>query len=443
MKWGVPVPIDGADDKVLYVWFDAPIGYISATKELLPNNWEDYWKNSESRLVHFIGKDNIVFHCIIFPAMLMQQGEYILPQDIPANEFLNLEGQKLSTSRNWAVWLHEYLEDFSGKQDVLRYVLCATAPETKDNDFTWRDFQARNNNELVAVLGNFMNRVYVLVGKNYDGAIPSISGRQAPDEAVLRMYSEQFAEIKEALSKYRFRDALNALMGMARLGNKYLADEEPWKKAKTDPERAAVILGVACRLAAFLGQVMGPFIPFTADRVMKSFGQEKMGWKDLDSLDWTSWLEGQSLTNPGLLFEKIEDETIEQQLEKLNAHRKEQPQKPLNVPPMKDLIEFDDFQKMDIRVGRVLTAERVPKTDKLIQMRVDTGVDERTVISGIAEHYAPEDMVGKQVTILLNLKPRKIRGIESQGMLLFAEDENGRLHITAPSEELSPGSSIG
>lgn len=442
MDWGVPVPVEGADGKVLYVWFDAPIGYISASKELMPDSWESYWKDSESRLVHFIGKDNIVFHCIIFPGMLMEHGEYLLPDSVPANEFLNLEGQKISTSRNWAVWLHEYLEDFPDKQDVLRYVLCATAPETKDNDFTWKDFQQRNNSELVAILGNFLNRVFVLVNKYYDGQIPSVEGWTESDQSVWSEFMGQLDKVERSVRAYRFREALNEFMNMARAGNKYLADEEPWKKYKTDPARAAVILGLAARMSAVIGQSAGAFLPFTAARILGAFNIPEMPWKEIQSIDATTWLNNSSVTNPGLLFEKIEDEAVEAQLAKLEKNRKEETPKS-KFAPVKEEVAFDDFQKMDIRVAKILSAERVPKTDKLLKLEVDTGVDKRTVVSGIAEYFQPEDVVGRSVPILMNLAPRKIRGIVSQGMLLFGENPAEQLMWVSPDNDLPAGSTIG
>ncbi len=444
MEWGVPVPLEGAEGKVLYVWFDAPLGYISATKELLPNDWEKYWKDKDSRLVHFIGKDNIVFHCIIFPGMLMAQGDYILPDAVPANEFLNLEGQKISTSRNWAVWLHEYLADFPEKQDVLRYALCASAPETKDNDFTWKDFQSRNNSELVAILGNFLNRVYVLIQKNFEGKVPALSVLSETEKEVFDSFHKAPETIGKSIENYRFREALAECMVLARMGNKYLADAEPWKVIKTDEAAAAHILGVAARLAAFIGQCIEPFLPFTSIKILNSFHLSEMQWQDLSSLDWPSFLKEVNIEYPGLLFDKLEDDVIELQLQKLEENKvQKRAEASITIAAAKEAVEFDDFQKMDIRVATILSAERVPKTDKLMKLLVDTGVDQRTVVSGIAEHFSAEELIGKQASILLNLKPRKIKGIESQGMLLFAEDPSGKLHLLSPNSEIPAGSSIG
>jgi methionyl-tRNA synthetase len=440
MEWGVPVPLKDAKGKVLYVWFDAPIGYISASKELMPDNWEDYWKDPNSRLVHFIGKDNIVFHCIIFPGMLMEHGDFNLPDAVPANEFLNLEGQKISTSRNWAVWLHEYLEDFPNKQDVLRYVLCASAPETKDNDFTWKDFQQRNNSELVAILGNFLNRVFVLIDKYYQGALPEVSAWTSSDEETWKSFVANLEKVEKSVRSYRFREGLSDFMQLARMGNKYLADEEPWKVVKQDPERAAVVLALAARMSAFIGQTAGFFLPFTAERILGAFGLEEMSWKELQTINPLQWLNGVSIQNPGLLFEKIEDEAVEHQLKKLEENKK-QNQGP-KLKPAKAEVSFEDFQSMDIRVARVISAERVPKTDKLIKLEVDTGIDKRTVVSGIAHYFDPTELVGRQVPILMNLAPRKIKGIVSQGMLLFAENPEGELKWMMPEEEVAAGSVI-
>ena len=442
LDWGIRVPVKGGEDKVLYVWFDAPIGYISATKELMPDQWRSYWQDPDSRLVHFIGKDNIVFHCIVFPAMLMAHGSYNLPEAVPANEFLNLEGQKISTSRNWAVWLHEYLEDFPGKQDVLRYVLCATAPETKDNDFTWKDFQQRNNSELVAILGNFLNRVFVLNDKYYGGQLPNMDGSSDFEEAAWAEFMAHADRMEASIGAYRFREALGEFMGLARTGNKYLAEQEPWKKIKTDPERAAVILALAARMAAFIGQAAEAFLPFTAARIRNAFGMDLMSWEELKKIDPAKWLEGLSTENPGLLFDKIEDEKMDEQRARLMQSEAEQSAAPA-VDPQKETVDFESFQKMDIRVAQILSAERVPKTDKLLKFEVDTGLDRRTVVSGIAEFFDPKDLVGKRVPILMNLAPRKIRGIESEGMLLFGEDSEGSLKWVEPDAELPAGSSIG
>jgi methionyl-tRNA synthetase len=441
LDWGVPVPIEGAEGKVLYVWFDAPIGYISATRELLPSDWETYWKDPETKLVHFIGKDNIVFHCIIFPAILMQHGDYILADNVPANEFLNLEGNKISTSRNWAVWLHEYLSDFPGKQDVLRYALTATMPETKDNDFTWKDFQQRNNNELVADLGNLVNRVVVLTNKYYQGTVPSNVALTAEDEQALANAREAVARMGESVERYRFREALQEMMTVARIGNKYLADQEPWKKQKTDPERAAAIMFTALQLTGILAVVIEPILPFTALKLRGMLALDTdQKWEEANNNLLTG---GHQIGKPELLFEKIEDEIVEAQREKLLATKEEN--KPINTKIMsaKDTITFDDFQKMDIRIGKVLEAEQVPKTDKLLKMTIDTGLDKRTVVSGIAQHYSAEEMVGKQVTILVNLAPRKIRGVESQGMILMAENAEGNLAmISSDMEDINPGATI-
>jgi methionyl-tRNA synthetase len=442
LDWGIRVPVKGGEDKVLYVWFDAPIGYISASKELMPDQWRSYWQDPDSRLVHFIGKDNIVFHCIVFPAMLMAHGSYNLPEAVPANEFLNLEGQKISTSRNWAVWLHEYLEDFPGKQDVLRYVLCATAPETKDNDFTWKDFQQRNNSELVAILGNFLNRVFVLTDKYYGGQLPDLDGSSDSEQAAWAEFTAHADRMEASIGAYRFREALGEFMGLARIGNKYLAEQEPWKKIKTDPERAAVILALAARMAAFIGQAAEAFLPFTAARIRNAFGMELMSWEELKKIDPAKWLKGVSAANPGLLFDKIEDGKMDEQRARLTQSEAEQSTAPA-VDPQKETVDFESFQRMDIRVAQILSAERVPKTDKLLKFEVDTGLDRRTVVSGIAEFFDPKDLVGKRVPILMNLAPRKIRGIESEGMLLFGEDSEGSLKWVEPDAGLSPGSSIG
>lgn len=439
LDWGIKVPLKDAEGKVLYVWFDAPIGYISATKELLGADWEKYWKDEDTSLIHFIGKDNIVFHCIIFPAMLMEHGEYILPDQVPANEFLNLEGKKISTSRNWAVWLHEYLQDFEGKQDALRYTLCANAPETKDNDFTWKDFQARNNNELVAVFGNFVNRVLVLMQKYYDGQIPAPGELTTEDDAVLTAMSEAPGKIGESLNKFRFREALNLYMGIARMGNKYLADEEPWKKFKTDPERTQTIMYVAAQVCAQLSQLGEPFLPFTAGKLREYLGVELRQWEACTTR--TLLPAGSKVEKGELLFQKVEDEAVEKQLEKLNATR-EEPAKKSTMPALKEEITYDDFMKMDIRTGTILEAERVPKTDKLLKLKVDIGIEQRTVVSGIAEYFDPEKIIGQQVSVLANLAPRKIRGVESKGMILMAEDGDGKLVFASPSDKIEDGSSV-
>ena len=440
LDWGVPVPVEGAEGKVLYVWFDAPIGYISNTKELLPDSWEKYWKDPETKLVHFIGKDNIVFHCIIFPAMLKAEGSYILPDNVPANEFLNLEGDKISTSRNWAVWLHEYLNDFPGKQDVLRYVLTANAPETKDNDFTWKDFQARNNSELVAILGNFINRAVVLTHKFFDGKVPARNGLTDYDTATLAEISKIKADIENNLNNYRFRDAQKEAMNLARLGNKYLAETEPWKLAKTDMERVATIMNVALQIAANIAVAFEPFLPFSAAKIRRILHMENCQWNMLGN---DNLLEaGKELAEPELIFEKIEDDAIEAQIKRLADIKEANKRNNWQAAPIRENIEFDDFTKLDIRVGKVLECTKVPKADKLLQFRIDDGLGGRTIVSGIAQHYAPEDLVGKQVCFVANLAPRKLRGIESQGMILSAEDADGKLVVITPAGEVAPGSEV-
>ncbi|NDA06167.1 MAG: methionine--tRNA ligase [Flavobacteriia bacterium] len=442
LDWGVPVPVEGADGKVLYVWFDAPIGYITATQELFGADWETWWKDEETRLVHFIGKDNIVFHCLIFPAILMQHGGYILPQDVPANEFLNLEGEKLSTSRNWAVWLHEYLAEFPGKQDSLRYALCATMPETKDNDFTWADFQQRNNSELVAILGNLVNRVMVLNHKYCEGKVP-VSGSAPEDLEALGAIAIQTAKVSSALEAYRFREALTEAMNLARVGNKYLADAEPWKVVKTDPARAAEILGTATQIMAALGVVFEPFLPFSAAKIRAMLGMELADWSLLAGTSLVP--AGQTLSEPALLFEKIEDEAMDAQRAKL-VKPVEIPVQPVEtsaIPPIAGNIDYDQFAGLDLRVATILEATKVPKADRLLQLTLDTGVDRRTVLSGIAEHFAPEDVVGRQVVLLANLAPRTIRGVESQGMILMAENpETGKLEFLQPGAALPAGATI-
>ncbi len=446
LDWGIPVPVEGADGKVLYVWFDAPIGYISATKDLTPE-WETYWKDPETKMVHFIGKDNIVFHCIVFPAMLRAHGGYNLPENVPANEFLNLEGDKISTSRGWAVWLDEYLKEFEGKQDVLRYALCATAPETKDNDFTWKDFQTRNNSELVAILGNFVNRALVLIGKYFDGKVPTRDDLTQTDRDTLSQIATFRAAVEKNLETYHFREALFEMMNIARLGNKYLADEEPWKVIKTDEQRTATILNVAVQIVASLSIAMEPFLPFSAEKLRKMLGIEKIEWNRLG--DDELLVVGHSLGKAELLFEKIEDEVIEAQVAKLTAIRQKRDEEAAagepesRIEPQKATIEYDDFAKLDIRVGKVLEAELVPKTDKLMKLTVDTGIDVRTIVSGIAQHFSVEQMVGRQVTVLVNLAPRKMRGIESEGMLLFASDaDSGKLINVTADAEITAGSSV-
>ncbi len=439
LDWGVPVPVEGASGKVLYVWFDAPIGYISATKELTPD-WEKYWKDPETRMIHFIGKDNIVFHCIIFPAMLKAEGSYILPDNVPANEFLNLENDKISTSRNWAVWLHEYLEDFPGKQDVLRYTLCANAPETKDNDFTWKDFQARNNNELVAILGNFVNRTLVLTNNYYDGKVPQRGITDENDNRVLSEISVIKKNVENSLETFRFREALKEAMNLARLGNKYLADAEPWKVIKTDPERVKTILNISLQITANLTIVLEPFLPFSMEKLRKWLDIVNQPWDDAGRDDL---LKPDHLINkPGLLFEKIEQEEIDRQISKLESSRKANESASLKVLPSKDPVTFDDFSRVDIRTATILEAEKVPKTIKLLKLKIDTGLDIRTIVSGIAEYYEPESIIGKHISIVANLEPRKIKGIESKGMILMAEDKDGRLVLVSPVDKVSNGSAI-
>ena len=440
LDWGIPVPVEGADGKVLYVWFDAPIGYISATKELTPD-WEKYWKSEDTKLVHFIGKDNIVFHCIVFPSMLKAHGEYILPENVPSNEFLNLEGDKISTSRNWAVWLHEYLEDMPGKEDVLRYVLCANAPETKDNDFTWKDYQARNNNELVAVLGNFVNRALVLTQKYYGGVVPACGEKTEYDNQTIAELSTIKASLENNIENYRFREALKDAMNFARIGNKYLADSEPWKLIKTDTERVKTILYIALQITANIATAIEPFMPFSAAKILSMLAVEKFGWDSLGSMELVA--EGHTIGTPSLLFEKIEDETIQRQRDKLEATKAANAAAEVKAEPQKEECTFDDFQKMDIRVSTILAAEKVAKTKKLLKLTVDTGIDQRTIVSGIAEHFTPEELVGQQVLVLVNLQPRELKGILSQGMILMAEDATGKLRLVQPSEAVKAGSMVG
>jgi len=439
LDWGVPVPVDGATGKVLYVWFDAPIGYISATKELTAD-WEKYWKDDETKMVHFIGKDNIVFHCIIFPAMLKAEGSYILPENVPANEFLNLENDKISTSRNWAVWLHEYLQDFPGKQDVLRYALCANAPETKDNDFTWKDFQSRNNNELVAILGNFINRTLVLTNNYYEGRVPERGKASPDDELALSEIDIIKGNVETSLETYRFREALKEAMNLARLGNKYLADAEPWKVIKTDPERVKTIMNVALQITANLSVICEPFLPHSMSTLRRWLNFSEMNWNKAGSKDLLA--PGHTINKPELLFEKIEDEVITKQIDKLLATKKANEAADSKVLPGKSAITFDDFSRIDIRTATILEAEKVPKTTKLLKLRIDTGIDIRTIVSGIAEYYEPEAIIGRQISIVANLEPRKIKGIESQGMILMAEDNDGKLIMVTPSEKVSNGSLI-
>lgn len=439
LDWGVPVPLDEAEGKVLYVWFDAPIGYISATKELTPQ-WEKWWKDSKTKMVHFIGKDNIVFHCIIFPAMLKADGTYILPDNVPANEFLNLEGDKISTSRNWAVWLHEYLEEFPGKEDVLKYVLTANAPETKDNDFTWKDFQIRNNNELVAVLGNFVNRALVLTQKYYEGIIPQPGELIETDKDALAQISAIKAEVEKSIGQYRFREALKFAMDLARLGNKYLADAEPWIVVKTNPERVKTIMYISLQITANLTVIFAPFLPFSMDKLRGFLNMEELNWSNLGRTDLLP--AGHKVNTPELLFEKIEDSVIEKQVNKLLETKKANEAANATVIPAKENCTFDDFNKMDIRTGTILEAERVPKTKKLLKLKIDTGIDKRTVVSGIAEYYNPEEIIGQQVSILVNLEPKELKGIQSQGMILMAQDADGSLKFVTPVQPVKNGSEV-
>lgn len=449
LDWGIPVPVPGAAGKVLYVWFDAPIGYISSTKEWAARegkDWEPYWKDSETQLVHFIGKDNIVFHCIIFPAMLQAEGSYILPTQVPANEFLNLEGHKLSTSRNWAVWLHEYLEAFPNQQDVLRYVLTANAPETKDNDFTWKDFQARNNNELVAIYGNFINRVVVLTQKYYGGSVPTPGELHEGDLQVLEQVKHYPAVLAHSIEKYRFREAQNEMMNLARLGNKYLADEEPWKTFKTDPERTQTVLYVALQIATALAVVSEPFLPFTSQKLKTILALATPVTWDAISTHPILLSPGHVLGESQLLFSKIEDEAIQQQIDQLQATKTSnqmQQQAAPALPAPKETITYDDFAKMDLRVGTIMEAEKMPKADKLLVLKIDTGLDVRTIVSGIAESFSPEEIIGKKVTVLINLAPRKLRGVESEGMILMTENTAGKLVFVNPdADEVANGAVI-
>ena len=442
LDWGIPVPLDEANGKVLYVWFDAPIGYISSTKEWAAReqkDWEPYWKDSATQLVHFIGKDNIVFHCIIFPVMLEAHGGYILPENVPANEFLNLEGEKISTSKNWAVWLHDYLEDFPQKQDVLRYVLTANAPETKDNDFTWTEFQARNNNELVAIYGNFVNRVMVLTHKYFEGHVPPVNQPSATATATLEKMSAFPEKIGTAIAHYRFREASQELMNLARLGNKYLADEEPWKKIKTDPEAVAEILHTALQITALLAVVSEPILPFTAQKLKNLLQLQNISWAALEG-QGELLTAGHKIGTPELLFEKIEDAAIEAQLDKL--HNVNTMETPTTLPEIKEEINFDTFSALDLRVGTILAVQKVPKTDKLLQFEVDIGFEKRTILSGIAEYFDPNTLVDTKVTVVANLAPRKIRGVVSYGMLLLAEDSAGTLHFVRPDAEAENGAPI-
>ncbi len=441
LDWGVPVPVEGADGKVLYVWFDAPIGYISNTKELMPDSWEKYWKDPETRIINFIGKDNIVFHCIVFPAMLMAYGDgFQLPDNVPANEFLNLEGDKISTSRNWAVWLHEYLEDFPGKQDVLRYVLTANAPETKDNDFTWADFQARNNNELVAILGNFVNRAMVLTHKYFNGSVPERGELEPTDTDAFRDINTVADNLTSALETFHFREALKEAMEIARIGNRYLQETEPWKVAKTDMQRTATILNMALQICANIAVAFRPFLPFSSQKLQDMLGMDEPYWVQLGSDNIMP--AGRTLAKPELLFEKIDDAAIQAQLERLDRIKQENKIKNFKPAPQAPDVDFDTFMKADLRVGTVLECAKVPKADKLLRFLIDDGMQQRTIVSGIVKYYKPEDLIGKQVCFIANLPPRKLRGIESQGMILSAENADGSLVVIGPSAPVVPGAQV-
>ncbi len=449
LDWGVPVPVKGAEGKVLYVWFDAPIGYISATKEYAKQinqeeSWKDWWQKEDTRLIHFIGKDNIVFHCIIFPAMLMEHGDFVLPDNVPANEFLNLEGDKISTSRNWAVWLHEYLNEFKDMQDVLRYTLCSNMPETKDNDFTWKDFQAKNNNELVAILGNFINRTLVLTHKYYAGKVPAMNALQEIDQNCLNEMIEAPKRISESIEKFRFREALAEFINLARTGNKYLADTEPWKLYGKDNDRVATIMHISLQLTACLAVLSEPFLPFSSSKIYNMLNMSKIDWTQLNN---HLLAVDHSIGEASLLYNKIEDAVIEQQIEKLHQSKQmnraqDEAAAPVNIAPQKAETSFDDFSKMDIRTGTIMEAERVPKTDKLLKLKINTGIDERTIVSGIAQYYAPEDIIGQKICMLVNLAPRKIKGIESQGMILMAENSKGELCFMTPTKDFNNGSLV-
>lgn len=442
LDWGVPVPVEGAEGKVLYVWFDAPIGYISNTKELLPNDWEKWWKDESTRMIHFIGKDNIVFHCIVFPAMLKAEGSYILPDNVPANEFLNLEGDKISTSRNWAVWLHEYLKDFPGKQDVLRYVLTANAPETKDNDFTWLDFQTKNNSELVAIFGNFINRAVVLTGKYFEGKVPAIGELTDYDKATIEEFKEIKANLETNLEQFKFREAVKEAMNLARIGNKYLADTEPWKLAKTDMQRTGTILHLALQIAANLSIAFEPFLPFSAKKLRNMLSINEFNWDMLGSIDILR--DGTELGKAELLFDKIEDAEIDKQIQRLKNIKVENEKNNFKPEPIKDIVDFETWEKTDIRVGTVLECCKVPKADKLLQFKIDDGNGERVIVSGIAQSYPnPEELVGKQVLFIANFEPRKLRGIISNGMILSAVNADGKLVLCTPSKEVKPGCQVG
>ena len=440
LDWGIPVPVEGADGKVLYVWFDAPIGYISNTKEIRPDDWQTWWKDDSTRLIHFIGKDNIVFHCIVFPAMLKAEGSYILPDNVPANEFLNLEDDKISTSRNWAVWLHEYLQDLPGKQDVLRYVLTANAPETKDNNFTWKDFQARNNNELVAVYGNFVNRALVLTHKYYAGKVPVCGELTTADSETIAEFARTKTQVEHLLDEFRFRDAQKEAMNLARIGNKYLADSEPWKLVKTDPERVKTILYIALQLTANLAIAFAPFLPFSSERLRRMLNMDSHDWSQLGSTDLLP--AGHLINRPELLFEKIEDSVIEAQVQKLLATKKANEATNCRPEPIAPETSIDEFGKIDLRIGTVVQCERVPKSDKLLRFQIDDGMESRTIVSGIAGSYKPEELIGKQLCFIANLPPRKLRGIESQGMILSAVSPDGKLSVITADRDTQPGSKI-
>ena len=447
LDWGIPVPVEGADGKVLYVWFDAPIGYISNTKELCESNpdrwgtWQRWWQDEETRLVHFIGKDNIVFHCIIFPVMMKAHGGYIMPDNVPANEFLNLEGDKISTSRNWAVWLHEYLVDFPGKQDVLRYALTASAPETKDNDFTWAEFQARNNNELVAVYGNFVNRALQLTQKYYDGVVPACGELTDYDKETIAEFKDVKAKVENLLDNFKFRDAQKEAMNLARIGNKYIADCEPWKVIKTDPERVKTIINLSLQLTANLAIAFEPFLPFSSKKLYGMLNVEALGWENLGSTELLK--PGHQLAKPELLFEKIEDDAIQAQMDRLERIKKENEAANYKAAEVKTPVTFDDFEKLDIRVGTILSCEKVKKSNKLLKFEIADGLENRTILSGIAQYYNPEDLVGKQVCFIANFPPRKMMGLESQGMILSAVNFDGTLSIITPQREVKPGSQVG
>lgn len=440
LDWGVKVPLQDAEGKVLYVWFDAPIGYISFTQELMPNDWEKWWKDEKSKLVHFIGKDNIVFHCIIFPAMLKADGDYILPENVPANEFLNLEGDKISTSRNWAVWLHEYLKDFPGKQDVLKYVLCANAPETKDNDFTWKDFQTRNNSELVAVYGNFVNRTMVLTHKYFGGKVPACGELNDLDRQTIEEMKQFPERIGRSIEQYRFREALNEMMNLARLGNKYLTENEPWKTIKTDESRTATVLNISLQICANLAILSAPFMPMTAEKLRNMLVMDEKAWFEAGGADLLEV--NHALNAPELLFEQIDDKQIEAQTNKLLQTKKANESEQAEVAPQREDITYDDFSKLDIRVGTILEAEKVAKTKKLLKLTIDTGIDKRTIVSGIAEYYSPEEVIGKQVSVIVNLAPKMLKGIESRGMILMAENFDGSLSFVSPDKKIKNGGGI-